>query len=297
MPNYHSTVASTEPRRRPGNELQDLLLATEDVEDFLRWLVAIAVTTIGGDICAAVTVARDGHPVAIASSDEDAAQYDQMQYGNDEGPCLTAMGTGTGVLIQDLAQDERYDQYRSRALALGVRSSLSIPLDGGDHAVGALNLYSRNANAFGLTEQVQAERFADDVSRALNLAVRRAGHVEATDQLRAAPNSRKVIARAIRIVMGQQRCDADTAFDVLRAASQNRNVKLRVVAGEIITAVNKRARFVGEKVHRLGRPDTEPPSPGGPRRTSPRPPMAIVPPELEAGALGSSCWCSLCGGV
>ena len=38
--------------------------------------------------------------------------------------------------------------------------------------------------------------------------------------------------------MGQNRCTADDAFEVLRAISQNRNVKLRDVAADLVTAVS-----------------------------------------------------------
>jgi AmiR/NasT family two-component response regulator len=37
--------------------------------------------------------------------------------------------------------------------------------------------------------------------------------------------------------MAQNRCDADEAFDVLRSASQHRNVKLRDVAAGVLRSV------------------------------------------------------------
>lgn len=245
MPDYDPTAAATWPDRHPAIELHDLLLATEDAEKFLQELVRIAADTIGGDVSAGVTVARGGHPATVASSDAYAAQFDEVQYGPDQGPCLTAMRAHKVVLMDDLAADERFSRYRVRALALGVRSSMSIPLDSGDHAVGALNLYSRRTHAFGPREQVQAKRFADEASRALTLALRLAHHVEISDQLRAALTSRTVIDQAIGIIMGQNRCDAEAAFAVLRTASQNRNVKLRTVAAEIITAVSHKAPVAG----------------------------------------------------
>ncbi|MGV8964905.1 MAG: GAF and ANTAR domain-containing protein [Cellulomonas sp.] len=228
-----------------GWELQTLLLATEDVEDFLQQLVGIAVTTIGGEISAAVTVARDGHPATVVSSDLLAAQCDEVQYGHDEGPCLRAMRSGTAILIDDLAAEARFVKYRPHAFALGVRSSFSLPLNGGNHAVGALNLYSRNAYWFGTKERTEATRFAAEASRALNLMVRVAHHVEITDQLRAALTSRTLIDQAIGIIMGQNRCDADAAFAILRTASQNRNAKLRDVATEIITAIGNKPPSYG----------------------------------------------------
>jgi AmiR/NasT family two-component response regulator len=49
--------------------------------------------------------------------------------------------------------------------------------------------------------------------------------------------SRTTIDQAIGVIMGQNRCDADAAFDVLRSASQHRNVKLRDVAARVIGSV------------------------------------------------------------
>lgn len=38
--------------------------------------------------------------------------------------------------------------------------------------------------------------------------------------------------------MGQNRCSADEAFELLRTTSQNRNVELRDIAAEVVTAVS-----------------------------------------------------------
>nr|MDQ3989594.1 GAF and ANTAR domain-containing protein [Actinomycetota bacterium] len=127
-------------------------------------------------------------------------------------------------------------QYRTSVLAHGVRSSLSLPLR--DGIAGALNLYASRPRAFGETEREYGQRFAAEASRALALASRMARQSELTTQLEAALASRATIDQAIGIIMGQNRCDADHAFGLLRAASQNRNVKLRSVAAEIVTAVS-----------------------------------------------------------
>lgn len=42
--------------------------------------------------------------------------------------------------------------------------------------------------------------------------------------------------------MDQNRCDAKQAFEVLRQASNNRNIKLRDIAAEIVTAVSSEPR-------------------------------------------------------
>ncbi|GGK80752.1 hypothetical protein Sme01_44850 [Sphaerisporangium melleum] len=60
---------------------------------------------------------------------------------------------------------------------------------------------------------------------------------EAREDLRAALASRSVIAQAVGILMGRQRCAAGVAFAILSRASQNRNLKLHDLAVEIVTAV------------------------------------------------------------
>lgn len=225
-------------RQHLAGALQDILLATEDVENFLDQLVDVAVTTLGSDVSAGITLARDGHAMTVASSDAAAARYDEVQYGHDKGPCLTSIRTGEVVVVDDLSQEERFGDYRPHALALGVRSAMSLPLSGGTGAVGAINLYSQETHTFGEAEREDAHRFADEASRALTMALRLAQHAELSAQLQAALTSRAVIDQAIGVIMGQNRCDADEAFAVLRTASQNRNVKLRTVAEEIVTAVS-----------------------------------------------------------
>ena len=240
MPDIDPVAAPTATSGHAGSELQRLALAAGDLEGFLDRLVRVAVSSLGGDISAAVTVERAGHPITVASSDEGAARCDEIQYCLDDGPCLTAMRTGAVVLIDDLASDRRFAEYRTLALAAGVRSSLSWPLAAGAHAVGALNLYSHRVRGFGPAEQGEAQWFSGEAARALDLAVRLAHDTEVTAQLRAALSSRTVIDQAIGILMGQSRCDADAAFVMLRAASQNRNLKLRTVAVEIVTTVGRK---------------------------------------------------------
>jgi AmiR/NasT family two-component response regulator len=64
-----------------------------------------------------------------------------------------------------------------------------------------------------------------------------AQQVELTEDLRQSLSSRAVIDQALGIIMGQHRCTASRAFEVLRLASQNRNRKLHDVAADIVTAV------------------------------------------------------------
>ena len=57
----------------------------------------------------------------------------------------------------------------------------------------------------------------------------------AARQLEQALQSRSVIDQAIGVLMAQEQCSTDQAFDLLRKHSQNTNRKLREVAVDVIT--------------------------------------------------------------
>jgi GAF domain-containing protein len=123
----------------------------------------------------------------------------------------------------------------AQAREQGLRSSLSLPLFVKDTSVGALNLYSFDRiHAFDDDARAHFEGFAAQASTALMLALRQAKHQATNQQLEAALVSRTVIDQALGIIMGQQRCTAHEAFDILRAHSQNNNIKLRDVAAQLV---------------------------------------------------------------
>jgi GAF domain-containing protein len=223
---------------RVVTELQDLLLSAGDFDDFLQQLTVRAAATVEGPVSCGITVRRAGRPVTVASSDDLASRVDEVQYGHDLGPCLSTMRTGEVNLIEDLAGDDRWGGYRPEALAHGVLSSLSVPLFVLGEPIGALNLYSRRPGTFGQREQAAGLRFGGEASGVVGLAARLAEHAQRAEDLAAALASRSTIDQALGVVMAQRRCSADEAFGVLRGASQNRNVKLRDVAAEVLAAVS-----------------------------------------------------------
>jgi GAF domain-containing protein len=215
-------------------EMQALLLGTETIQEFLTELAGLAILTVGKGLSCGITLQPNGRPLTVASTDALAAQVDEVQYGLDQGPCLHALRTGNLVSIQDLASDRRWTAYAASALQHGIGSSLSLPLSSGSNTIGAFNLYSRVAGSFGQAATRRAERFAQSASGALSIAIRLADHVALTDQLRASLASRAVIDQAIGVLMGQRRITAAEAFAILRTTSQNRNIKLRAFAAQIV---------------------------------------------------------------
>jgi GAF domain-containing protein len=173
----------------------------------------------------------------VACSDQVAARVDEVQYELDDGPCLHAMRDGSVVRIEDTNEKARWPEFEAEAASHGIRSCLALPLNADGKPVGALNLYSRQASAFGTAEARRAENFAENASGALSLAMRLASHAALIEQLRSSLTSRTVIDQALGIIMAREQCNQARAFAILRSASQNSNVKLRDIASAVVTSV------------------------------------------------------------
>jgi GAF domain-containing protein len=219
------------------SELANLMLATPSLADLLEQLARLAAGVLSPPGSCGITLSQDHRALTVASSDARAAQLDEVQYGQDDGPCLEALRTGRVTVVGDLSTERRWGAYPAHALAHGVRSSLSLPLAVDGDTRGALNLYATTADAFGEEQQQQARILSVQTSTALTLAHRQAEHTTLTDQLREALATRAVIDQAIGILMAQQSCDTETAFGILRTTSQNQNRKLRDIAAELVESV------------------------------------------------------------
>lgn len=215
--------------------LHSLLISQDSVSAFLQELADLAAAIAPGPFSCGITARYDGRPLTVSSSDAFARSLDETQYQAHEGPCLRAMDSGDVVAVDDVATEARWGHYTETARSLGLRSSLSVPLIVERRSVGAINLYSSaHAHAFDDTVRARAEIFAAQASTALLLATRQSTVTETNRQLEAALSSRSQIDQAMGIVMAQQRCSAERAFDLLRAHSQNTNRRLRDIARDLV---------------------------------------------------------------
>ena len=218
-------------------ELHRALLSTQSVEQFLHEMAVMAARLVRRGLSCGMTMQPRGKPVTVACSDQVAARVDEVQYELGDGPCLHAMRDGHLVHIEDTAEKAHWPEFEAQAAWHGIRSCLALPLNADGKPVGALNLYSREASAFGVAEARRAEDFAENASGALSLAVRLASHAALIEQLRSSLISRAVIDQALGIIMAREHCNQDRAFAILRSASQNSNRKLRDIAAAVVTSI------------------------------------------------------------
>jgi GAF domain-containing protein len=220
--------------------LQELVLTSSDVGDFLHELARVSARSLsidGDEVLCGITLLRHRKAATVASSSEQAQVLDEIQYSYGDGPCMTASREQQTIHVQDLETDQRWPHYLETVLQQGVRSILAVPfrLEGDTRA--ALNLYSHRPGRFEGKVLKLAEDFVSQTSMALRLAVRFAHHSEAAANLKATLESRTAIDVAVGIIMAQNRCSQAEAFELLKAASSARNVKLHGVATSIVDSL------------------------------------------------------------
>lgn len=223
-----------------ATRLHDLLLGSDGISGFLDELVvatAGSLTGPAGEMWCAILLVRPKRPATVASSAPRAQALDEVQFDFDEGPCLTAAREDRLVYLTDTHEETRWPRYRKAAAEVGVRSALGVPLDLGGEAVAALDVYADRPHAFDTDTMKTVQRHALAMSTTMRLAVRMVRHRDAEADLRAALTSRTSIDLAAGILMGRHRCSQQAAVEMLRRASNQRNVKLRDLAAELVRSV------------------------------------------------------------
>ena len=187
---------------------------------------------------ASVSVKTDGKRITPASSQKMATDLDQLQYDEDEGPCIEAMTTGEEILSFPLEQ-KRWVKFAAAATADGVHGMYSLPLSADNDTIGALNLYSRRQEGPDDKERELARMFARQAAVVVANSTALNDARQLSDQLQEALQSREVIGQAKGILMLREGYGPDEAFDALKTMSQHANVKLRDVAQQLVDSVRK----------------------------------------------------------
>lgn len=221
--------------------MQSLLLESEDIQEFLADftdLLARQLSLGGPDRWCAMSLLRDRKAATAASSSPQALALDELQNSFTDGPCMTAIRENTVIRAGDLRSDGRWPDYAAAAREQGVRAVLGLPFDLDDDAKAGLNVYSATPHDFdpGTIESITLQ--VKQTSSALRLAVRQSLHSDVVRDLRAAMESRTVIDLAVGILMGRNRCGQEEAVEILKKASNHRNVKLRDLAAELVASVS-----------------------------------------------------------
>jgi len=219
--------ASGGPQPELFAEMARSLLAEGGVQETLQRIVGLAVEAIDGCDHAGITFLHGGVFSTPAATDDVPGKVDAIQYQTGEGPCIDAIVEHEVFRSGDLGQEKRWPNFAGRAQReTGVTSMMGFRLFVAGDTLGALNLFSKTADAFDDAARAAGSVFAAHAAIALSTA-------QHDQQMSDALQSRDVIGQAKGILMAKEGVTADEAFAMLRRASQRLNVKLRQLAEDV----------------------------------------------------------------
>ena len=130
--------------------------------------------------------------------------------------------------------DPRWRRYQRAAAQRGYRSILAVSAAGGPGRSRHPDLLFDPPEAFDDGAVAACEALAVRAAKVMRLAIRFESAQGVNRDLLQAMRSRTAINLATGILMAQSRCSQSEAFELLAQVSNTRNVKLRIVAEEIL---------------------------------------------------------------
>ena len=220
-----SHAAAAAEFARMAHELHD----QPDVEQTIDRVLTFARSAIAAQ--RAGVLLRGGRKIeTVTAADPLVDKAVQIALECGEGPGLSVISDPAcagGIRVADTLVDPRWPQWGPRVAELGLRSVLSIRLYTSEATIGALNLYAERPDAFDADDEAVAHVLARHASIAV-------AHARQETSLWQAIDARKLIGQAQGMLMERFDLDAEQAFAVLRRYSQHNNIKLRMVAQQLI---------------------------------------------------------------
>lgn len=208
-------------------------LTPGDLDATLHQITAAAVEVLPNvQLCSITIQHADGTLSTVAPTDDVLLRLDAAQYELQEGPCYQAATTEEQVVCSDLRADARFPRYGKAAVAEGIRAQIGVRLFDSPTSHGALNLYSGEVGAFDDLTSLSA-LFAHQAAQAI-------AYAQEIEGLAQAVRTRTTIGQAVGIVMERYGLNDERAFAFLQRLSSHRNVKLRLVAQELVEEVGDR---------------------------------------------------------
>lgn len=225
--------------------LLDVLSDEEGLHQVLDRLAHTAEWVIAGADAVSVSVATNGGQTlrTEASTSPEVVAIDADQSAAGDGPCLQAVRTREPVRVSLEQARQRWPAFAHAAQHAGVHAYLAAPLilpgERDQEVIGALNVYSYTADAFDPIDAALLRLLTSAVTAAVRNASRYLHSRDLTQQLKKALTSRAEIDQAKGALMAIHGIDADEAFDMLVADSQQQNVKIAALAPRFLNSLRQ----------------------------------------------------------
>ncbi|NHC13328.1 ANTAR domain-containing protein [Motilibacter deserti] len=187
-----------------------------------------------------------GEPAALSATSAWSVELNAAQARLDEGPAVDALRLGAALSAVEADAARLWPRWVT-AVDPCPRAVLALPLTDGKEVVGTIAVYSHPDEAADPAAHLTAlapklGTYAAAAGAAVGVARRLQESRRHVRQLREALESRPVIDQAKGIIMVQRGCSADEAFAALVEVSQRRNVRVRLVAQQLVDSVTARRR-------------------------------------------------------
>lgn len=206
------------------------------VDARLLGVVALASAAVDGADGVSVSLQRHGRLTTVAASNETVLRMDDHQYGTGQGPCVAAADAGADFGIDSLADEQRWPAFVPRAIEEGIASVLSTPLLAAQRPIGALNIYSSAAHAFGSQQRELAVVFAAHAADIIGGGDGEVTNEELDARIGEALRSRATLSLAQGILMARYGLTADEASAVLHRNARGSGTTTLAQATEVVAS-------------------------------------------------------------
>jgi hypothetical protein len=223
--------------------------ATADASSQCQRITALCVQMLGVTGGGISIVTATGNRGVVCATDDIAARIEDLQFTLGEGPCVDAVGSGSPVLIPDLAESadiviERWPAFLEGAGAAGVEAVFALPLRIGAISVGVMDLY-RDAPGELAAADLSAALLAADAAALVLLQLDASPHDTFADDPDARSTYQLQVHQATGMVQVQADVTTEEAFLLLRARAFSTGRPLVDVATDV---VERRLRFPKEEL-------------------------------------------------
>jgi PAS domain S-box-containing protein len=172
------------------SECNQFLVRTQDEQDLINGICNILVTS-GGYRCAWVGYARDDknktvEPVAQFGFEKEYLNNLQISWKkgrHGKGPTSNAIRTRNPIVIHDIPHNPKYGSWSSEAVRRDYSTVAALPINIKGHVIGALTMYTADADAFDPDEMQLLSEMADDLSFGIESIRDLIKHKEAEQQI------------------------------------------------------------------------------------------------------------------
>lgn len=213
------------------DRLAGIIYEGVDYDEVYAALCSSATRLVDGCDHASLMLRRQQRFITVAATDEIARRVDELERTFQDGPCIDAILEEVPQLQSDLTTTSDWPELATEIVrTTPVRGAAGFRIVVGDQKVGALNLFSDQPGSFTEASADQGMILAAFAS--VTLAAMGSQH--RAESLAKGLDSNREIGKAVGLMMAFHKISDDAAFQILRKASQDMNLKLTEVARQVV---------------------------------------------------------------